>query len=75
MDQVALHTTTSGAEAEIERALFELIQAYAGEPTPLVIWLADRIASHEIVTRLPLVPRPTFADSCRAITAGLGDDR
>ena len=75
MDQVVLHTTTSGAEAEIERALFELIQAYADEPTPLIIWLAHRIASHEIVTRLPLVPRPTFADSCRAITAGLGDDR
>ena len=35
MDQVVLHTTTSGAEAEIERALFELIQAYADEPTPL----------------------------------------
>jgi hypothetical protein len=35
MDQVVLHTTTAGHEAEIERALFELIQAYADEPTPL----------------------------------------
>jgi hypothetical protein len=35
MDQVVLHTTTAGPEAEIERALFELIQAYADEPTPL----------------------------------------
>ena len=35
MDQVVLHTTTVGQEAEIERALFELIQAYADEPTPL----------------------------------------
>jgi hypothetical protein len=36
MDQVVLHTTTApGPEAEIERHLFELIQAYADEPTPL----------------------------------------
>ena len=35
MDQVVLHATTRGLEAEIERALFELIQAYADEPTPL----------------------------------------
>jgi hypothetical protein len=35
MDQVVLHTTTVGQAAEIERHLFELIQAYADEPTPL----------------------------------------
>jgi len=35
MDQVVLHTTTAGQAAEIERALFALIQAYADEPTPL----------------------------------------
>ena len=35
MDRAFLYTTTAGVEAEIERALFALIQAYADEPTPL----------------------------------------
>jgi hypothetical protein len=75
MDQVVLHTTTAGHEAEIERALFALISAHANEPAPFILDLADRIAWHEIVTRLRLVPRPTFAGSCRRIAAGLDGDR
>jgi hypothetical protein len=46
----------SGLEAEIERQVFRLIEEYAEEPAPFVLWLSDRIASHEIVTRLRLVP-------------------
>jgi hypothetical protein len=69
MDQVVLHTTTSGAEAEIERALFALIQAHANEPTPFILYLADRI-----VTRMRLVPARTFSSSCSRITASLKGD-
>jgi hypothetical protein len=76
MDQVVLHTTTTGPEAEIERQLFGLISAHANEPAPFILYLADRIASHEVVTRMRLVPAPvTFADSCRAITSSLEVDR
>jgi hypothetical protein len=72
MDQVVLHTTTVGQEAEIERALFALISAHANNaPAPFILYLADRIASHEIVTRMRLVPRPMFADGCRSITQAL----
>ena len=70
MDQVVLHTTTAGPEAEIERALFALISAHANEPAPFILYLADRIASHEIVTRMRLVPARagTFSSSCHSIT-------
>jgi hypothetical protein len=78
MDQVVLHTTTAGPEAEIERALFALIQAHAHEPAPFILYLADRIASHEIVTRMRLVPvrdrSLSFSDSCRTITSSLKGD-
>jgi hypothetical protein len=57
MDRVT-DDTTAGHEADIERALWARI---ADEPT-LVLWLADRIASHAIVTRLRLrPPRPQSA--------------
>jgi hypothetical protein len=57
----------------IERQLFELIMAHAIEPAPFVLWLADRITSHELVVRLRLVPprAGTFRDSCRSIAADL----
>jgi hypothetical protein len=71
MDQVALHTTTTGPAAEIERRLFALISADADEPAPFILYLADRIASHEIVTRMRLVPARTFSSSCRSITSSL----
>ena len=71
MDQVVLHTTTAGPEAEIERQLFALISAHANEPAPFILYLADRIASHEIVTRMRLVPARTFSSSCREITSSL----
>jgi hypothetical protein len=73
MDQVVLHTTTVGPEAEVERQLFKLIQTHADEPAPF-----NRIASHEIVTRLRLVPASdrslSFSDSCRTITSSLKGD-
>ena len=69
------HDSTSvPIEAEIERALFALIQAHAHEPAPFILYLADRIASHEIVTRMRLVPARTFSSSCRSITASLKND-
>jgi hypothetical protein len=55
----------------IEKDLFALIQAHADKPAPFILWLADRLASHEIVTRLRLVPARTFSSSCRDITASL----
>jgi hypothetical protein len=51
-------STSVPIEAEIERALFALILAHANEPAPFILYLADRIASHEIVTRMRLVPAP-----------------
>ena len=66
MDRAASFDSTTAPvshEAEIERALFALIADHADEPAPFILYLADRIASHEIVTRLRLVPVPvTFRE-------------
>jgi hypothetical protein len=57
---VAFYTHRDDA---IERSLFELIEAHAEEPGPYVVWLADRLASHEICKRLRLVPACSFSSS------------
>jgi hypothetical protein len=75
-----VHSTPPPATSHddtLERQLFELIMAHAVEPAPFVLWLADRITSHELVVRLRLVsPRAgTFSSSCASITSSLrGDD-
>jgi hypothetical protein len=51
-----------------------LISTHANEPAPFILYLADRIASHEIVTRMRLVPARTFSDSCRLLTSSLKAD-
>ena len=58
MDQVVLHTTTVGQEAEIERALFALISAHANEPAPFILYLADRIGAASSL-RLELMEKAT----------------
>ena len=62
----------------IERALFALIASHADEPGLLIVSLADRVVSHQILARLRLVPARdrllSFSDSCRTITSSLKGD-
>lgn len=43
-------------DRDIELLLLELIEAYVPEPEPVILWLTDRIASHDIVARLQTLP-------------------
>ena len=70
-DSIYTRSAPVSHEAEIEQALFALISAHANETAPFILYLADRIASHEIVTRMRLVPARTFSSSCRDISASL----
>jgi hypothetical protein len=51
----------SNRDDAIERDLFALIEAHVEQPAPFILWLADRLASHEICTRLRLVPAHSFS--------------
>jgi hypothetical protein len=52
-------------DAEIERRLFEAIDTHFAHPSPVIEWLTDRMASHDIVRRLQLLPARagTLADT------------
>jgi hypothetical protein len=53
--------------------LFLLIEQHIDHPEPFIMFLADRLASHEICKRLRLV-RPTFSESCRSMASAMKGD-
>jgi hypothetical protein len=72
MDQDAYFYTNR--DDVIEREMFALITAHVDKPGPFIMWLADRLASHEIVVRLRLVPARSFSESCLRIASSLRGD-
>jgi hypothetical protein len=72
MDQDACFYTNR--DDVIEREIFALISAHVDKPGPFILWLADRLASHEIVIRLRLVPARSFAESCARIASNIRGD-